>query len=112
MKIDRNIQFITITIAMEKRLVGVIMIILGIAFLILIARNFVPGNTKTNHSAWSVVVYGILGLLFFFAGIGLIRSTRDLTNLRCLQDLTNISSINDHGKLKDLEGSQKELVDG
>ncbi|HEY2649963.1 MAG TPA: hypothetical protein VGI38_12260 [Puia sp.] len=65
---------------MEKRLFGVILTILGIAGLIFAAYNFVQGNTGTNHSVKSVMVYGILGLLFFFAGIGLIRSTRDLTD--------------------------------
>lgn len=64
----------------EKRLFGVILTILGIVGLILAAYNFVQGNTSTDHSVKSVVVYGILGLLFFFAGVGLIRSTRDLTN--------------------------------
>lgn len=59
---------------------GVILTILGIVGLILAAYNFVQGNTSTNHSVKSVVVYGILGLLFFFAGIGLIRSTRDVSN--------------------------------
>jgi uncharacterized membrane protein len=65
---------------MEKRLFGVILTILGIAGLIFAAYNFVQGNTGTNHSVKSVMVYGILGLIFFFAGIGLIRSTRDLTD--------------------------------
>jgi len=65
---------------MEKRLFGVILTILGIVGLILAAYNFVQGNTGSNHSIKSVMVYGILGILFFFAGIGLIRSTRDLTN--------------------------------
>jgi uncharacterized membrane protein len=65
---------------MEKRMFGVILTILGIVGLILAAYNFVQGNTSTNHSVKSVVVYGILGLLFFFAGIGLIRSTRDISN--------------------------------
>ena len=82
---DEDLQSITISlqfikITMEKRVFGVILTILGIAGLILAAYDFVQGNTATNHSAKSVVVYGILGLLFFFAGIGLIRSTRDLTN--------------------------------
>jgi membrane associated rhomboid family serine protease len=82
---DSDIQLITIslefiTIKMEKRLFGVILTILGITGLILAAYDFVQGNTSTNHSVKSVAVYGILGLLFFFAGIGLIRSTRDLTN--------------------------------
>jgi hypothetical protein len=74
---DRDLQFITFT--MEKRLFGVILTILGIAGLIIAAYDFVQGNAATNHSVKSVIVYGILGLLFFFAGIGLIRSTRDLT---------------------------------
>ncbi|HEY2347700.1 MAG TPA: hypothetical protein VGH64_01730 [Puia sp.] len=65
---------------MEKRLFGVILTILGIAGLVIAAYNFVQGNTGSNHSVKSVMVYGILGLLFFFAGIGLIRSTRDQTN--------------------------------
>jgi hypothetical protein len=65
---------------MEKRMFGVILTVLGIAGLVIAAYDFVQGNTATNHSVKSVVVYGILGLLFFFAGIGLIRSTRDTTN--------------------------------
>jgi uncharacterized membrane protein len=78
--VDESTQLITIKITMEKRLFGVILTILGIVGLILAAYNFVQGNTGTNHSIKSVMVYGILGILFFFAGIGLIRSTRDLTN--------------------------------
>ena len=82
---DKDLQLITIslqfiTITMEKRLFGVILTILGIAGLIIAAYNFVQGNSGTAHNVKSVLVYGILGLLFFFAGIGLIRSTRDLTN--------------------------------
>lgn len=65
---------------MEKRVFGVILTVLGIAGLILAAYQFVQGNTGTNHSIRSLTVYGILGLIFFFAGIGLIRSTRDLSN--------------------------------
>ena len=78
--VDESTQLITIKITMEKRLFGVILTILGIVGLILAAYNFVQGNTGTNHSIKSVMVYGILGIFFFFAGIGLIRSTRDLTN--------------------------------
>jgi len=65
---------------MEKRVFGVILTVLGIAGLILAAYQFVQGNMATNHSIRSLTVYGILGLIFFFAGIGLIRSTRDLSN--------------------------------
>jgi membrane associated rhomboid family serine protease len=65
---------------MEKRIFGVILTVLGIAGLILGAYNFVQDNTSSNYSIRSMVVYGILGLVFFFAGIGLIRSTRDIVN--------------------------------
>ena len=65
---------------MEKRVFGVILTVLGIAGLILAAYQFVQGNTVSNHSIRAVTMYGILGLIFFFAGIGLIRSTRDLSN--------------------------------
>jgi uncharacterized membrane protein len=78
--IDETSELIIIKITMEKRLFGVILTILGIVGLVLAAYNFVQGNTGTNHNIRSVIVYGILGMLFFFAGIGLIRSTRDLTN--------------------------------
>lgn len=62
---------------MEKRIFGIILTILGIAGLIYTAYNFVQGNTNSNYSIRSVIVFGILGLIFFFAGIGLIRSTKD-----------------------------------
>jgi uncharacterized membrane protein len=62
---------------MEKRIFGVILTILGIAGLIWAAYSFVQGNTHSNYNVKSIVVYGILGLIFFFAGIGLIRSTKD-----------------------------------
>ena len=106
---DRNIQFITFTITIEKRLFGVIITILGITGLLLATYNIVQGNTANNHSITSVVIYGIQGVLFFFAGIGMIRNTRDLTNLKSEQELTNRSSINEHGKLINLEGSRQEL---
>ncbi len=65
---------------MEKRVFGVLLTVLGIAGLILAAYQFVQGKSATNYSIRSLMVYGILGLIFFFAGIGLIRSTRDLSN--------------------------------
>jgi membrane associated rhomboid family serine protease len=65
---------------MEKRIFGVILTVLGITGLILGAYYFVNGDTTSNYSIRSMVMYGILGVVFFFAGIGLIRSTRDITN--------------------------------
>jgi hypothetical protein len=85
--VDKDIRFIRLSLkyiifTMEKRVFGVILTILGIAGLLLAAYNFIQGNISTNHSIRSVAMYSILGLLFFFAGIGLIRNTRDLTNRR------------------------------
>ena len=70
---DRNIQFITFTITIEKRLFGFIITILGVTGLILAIYNLVRVNAAPNHSVISVAIYGIQGILFFFAGIGLIR---------------------------------------
>ena len=106
---DSNIQFITIKITIEKKLFGVIITLLGLTGLILATYNLVNSISATNHSLILVAVYGIQGILFFFGGIGLIRNTRDLTNLESLQDLTNRSSINEYGKLIILKGSQQEL---
>jgi len=62
---------------MEKRIFGVILTIIGVAGLIWAAYNFVQRSNQSAYSVKSIVVYGILGLIFFFAGIGLIRSTKD-----------------------------------
>jgi uncharacterized membrane protein len=59
-----------------KRTFGIILTILGIAGLIYCATLFM--NAKgTERQIKSLIVYGILGAIFFFTGIGLIRTTRD-----------------------------------
>lgn len=59
-----------------KRIFGALLSLLGIGALIYVAVLFVNNsNTQTNIKA--LVVYGIIGLLFFGAGIGLIRTTKD-----------------------------------
>ena len=60
---------------MEKKAIGIILTILGIIGLIMAAWNFASSNGNENVRAISV--YAILGAVFFFAGIGLIRTTRD-----------------------------------
>ncbi len=107
--VDKNIQFITFTISIEKRLFGIIITILGITGLLLASYKLMQGSTAANHSVMMVAVYGFQGIVFFFSGIGLIRNTQDLTNLRNVQDLPNHSSINEHGKLINFEGSRQEL---
>jgi predicted Na+-dependent transporter len=61
---------------MEKRLLGVILSILGIVGLILAAVNFMNGGAETRNIK-EIIIYGALGAIFFFAGIGLVRNTKD-----------------------------------
>jgi hypothetical protein len=61
---------------MEKRVLGIIFSILGTAGLILAALSFVNGG-GSSHNVKSVVMYSILGAIFFFSGMGLIRNTKD-----------------------------------
>jgi uncharacterized membrane protein len=62
---------------MEKRIFGIILTVLGIIGLIVAANNFINTNGG-NRDVRMIVVYGLLGTVFFFSGIGLIRSTRDI----------------------------------
>ena len=59
-----------------KRLFGGLLTALGIGGLIYAAVLF--ANTKRGtQSIKMLVIYGILGLLFFISGISLIRTTKD-----------------------------------
>ncbi|MBS1592901.1 MAG: hypothetical protein JST76_12600 [Bacteroidetes bacterium] len=59
-----------------KRIFGSILTVLGIAGLIYGAFLFM--NTQGGmRDVKALVVYGILGLLFFVSGIGLVRTTSD-----------------------------------
>jgi uncharacterized membrane protein len=59
-----------------KRIFGAILTLLGIASLIYTAVMFTnsPGG---SHAVKTLIIFGILGLIFFIAGIGLIRTTKD-----------------------------------
>lgn len=61
---------------MEKRILGIIFSLLGAAGLIMAAVSFMNGGGGA-HNVKTIVIYGILGAIFFFSGIGLIRSTKD-----------------------------------
>ena len=61
---------------MEKRVLGIIFSLLGAIGLILAAVNFMNGGEGTRNVK-SIVIFAILGAVFFFAGIGLIRNTKD-----------------------------------
>ncbi len=58
---------------MEKRIFGVILTLLGLGGLIYAAISI----TQSSGTFKTIAVYGILGLIFFLAGIGLIRNTKD-----------------------------------
>jgi uncharacterized membrane protein len=56
-----------------KRIFGAILTILGIAGLIYAAVTFANESAGVKE----MIVFGSLGLLFFIAGIGLVRTTKD-----------------------------------
>ncbi|MDP2041716.1 MAG: hypothetical protein Q8S14_17245 [Algoriphagus sp.] len=56
-----------------KRIFGAILTILGIVGLIYAAVTF----ANESAGAKQMIVFGSLGLLFFLAGIGLVRTTKD-----------------------------------
>ncbi|WP_309641142.1 hypothetical protein [Flavobacterium sp.] len=59
-----------------KRIFGAILTILGIVGLIYTAMIFV--NTRgNNQDIRMLIIYGVLGVVFFVSGIGLIRTTKD-----------------------------------
>lgn len=61
---------------MEKRILGIILTLLGVVGLIIAGVSFMnKGDSAYNIK--TIVMYGILGAIFFFAGIGLIRTTND-----------------------------------
>jgi len=71
---DIVIQIVLNQIIMNvKRIFGTILTILGIIGLIYSGYGFI------NHSIQSreLIVGGIIGLIFFVSGIGLVRNTKD-----------------------------------
>lgn len=59
-----------------KRVFGVILTILGIAGLIYFATIFM-NSSGAERQIKALIVYGVLGAVFFFTGISLIRTTKD-----------------------------------
>jgi uncharacterized membrane protein len=57
-----------------KRTFGTILTILGIVGLLYAAIGFL----QNSEGAKSLIVYGILGIIFFFTGISLVRTTQDV----------------------------------
>jgi uncharacterized membrane protein len=59
-----------------KRIFGSILTVLGILGLIYAAYTFINTSGETRDVK-SLAVYGILGLIFFISGIGLVKNTKD-----------------------------------
>ena len=62
---------------MEKRVIGGILNVPGIIRLEMAAAKFMEHSHNT-YDIKAISMYGILGFIFFIAGIGLIRTTEDL----------------------------------
>jgi len=58
-----------------KRIFGALLTVLGVGALIYAAVLYV--NSQGNANFKALVIYGLLGLLFFIAGISLVRTTKD-----------------------------------
>lgn len=59
-----------------KRLFGTILTLLGIAGLIYTAVLF-SGTSGETKDIKGLIIYGILGIVFFVSGISLVKTTKD-----------------------------------
>jgi uncharacterized membrane protein len=59
-----------------KRMFGAILTLLGIGGLIYTAVVFSTTN-GSNRDVKSLIIYGVLGVVFFISGIGLVKTTKD-----------------------------------
>ncbi len=69
-----EVKHITMNI---KRIFGALLTILGIFGLIYASIIFVNSKGNSSQNVKALVMYGILGVLFFVAGIGLVRTIKD-----------------------------------
>ena len=59
-----------------KRIFGAVLTLLGIGSLIYAAMVFANTNGG-NRDIRSLIIFGVLGLLFFVSGLSLVRTTKD-----------------------------------
>lgn len=59
-----------------KRIFGALLTFMGIAGLIYAAMVLISASGGTS-TMQTLVIYGILGFIFFIAGISLVRTTKD-----------------------------------
>ena len=60
-----------------KRIFGAILTLLGIGGLLYTAVLFSGAYGNTDQGIRSMIIYGVLGALFFASGIGLVRTMKD-----------------------------------
>jgi hypothetical protein len=61
---------------MEKRVLGIILSLLGVAGLLYAGINFMNGGTGQRNIK-AIIFSGLIGAIFFFAEISLVRNTKD-----------------------------------
>ena len=71
-----NTNHLILNIMNLKRIFGAILTILGIIGLIYAAYVF-ANTTTASQNIKTTAIYGIIGLIFFISGIGLIKTTKD-----------------------------------
>lgn len=59
-----------------KRTFGAILTLLGIGGLVYAATIF-ASTSGADRDVRSLIIYGVLGIIFFISGIGLVRNTKD-----------------------------------
>ncbi|HCQ12600.1 hypothetical protein [Flavobacterium sp.] len=59
-----------------KRTFGFVLTILGIVGLIYTAVLF-SGTQGSERDIKGLIIYGVLGVIFFISGIGLVKNTKD-----------------------------------
>jgi hypothetical protein len=62
--------------SMEKRVLGIVLSLLGVIGLILAAVRFANGGSG-GQSVRLTIIFLVLGIIFFFSGISLVRGTKD-----------------------------------
>jgi hypothetical protein len=71
-----NTPTLKIQIMNLKRIFGALLTLLGIGGLIYTAIVFVNTSGGTRDIK-ALIIYGVLGIIFFAAGISLVRTTKD-----------------------------------
>ena len=61
---------------MEKRILGTVLCLLGVVGLIYAGISFINGAAG-NRNVKTIIFAALVGAIFFFAGVSLVRNTRD-----------------------------------